>query len=68
MTSKFDKMVALYEAVEPEGEPLTVDDAQNALLHIADDHPCCKESLFAIRKLLLKLEEENEELRARLQA
>ena len=35
---------------------MTIDDCQNALLHMADDHPCCKLSLLAIRNVLLDLE------------
>ena len=35
---------------------MNIDDCQNALLHIADDHPYCKSSLLAIRATLLELE------------
>jgi hypothetical protein len=35
---------------------MNIEDCQNALLHIADDHPCCKPSLMAIRETLQQLE------------
>lgn len=31
----------------------------NALLHIADDHPCCKPALLWVQNRLLELEREN---------
>jgi len=44
---------------------MSIDDCRNRLLHIADDHPCCKTSLLAVLSTLLELEAALKKIAAR---
>jgi hypothetical protein len=58
MKEEFNSTTGEHSGASLCSEYMGVDDCQNALLHIADDHPCCKTALLAIRETMLKMQSE----------